>query len=426
MRLRLSVSQNKLLYFLILYMPFHYYLCELLIKETSLDNIIRDIIVIFLFVNAMKKKFTINKSEKIVAINCVVILIFALLSYVMNHYDRTFNILRTYLVPMLIYFVVNRINLNEKQFVSIHHSLAILIAIVGIYGFFQAFFLGDDFLIKLGYESNGMYLSGTSYYIGGFFGFQRNVGTFISPNIAGVIFAIAICILLYFDFKMKRKLLYMGMLGIGLITTFSRSAISGLLLTWVFMGVLLGRFKKIKTMMVIRIIVFDVVIIVGVLLVDKYFLNNLLISMISSSFSGMVHMSDLSTIKHAEDLILPLRTVLKNLLGRGFGNNGPMALRTTSTAISVESSIYLIMYEIGPIFGILFFVPYITVIINTIRHRKFKYYVPAAMSIATMFTYILLPNVQTYEILFYSYVFIGLYYNKSVWQIYHSKESNTK
>ena len=64
----------------------------------------------------------------------------------------------------------------------------------------------------------------------------------------------------------------------------------------------------------------------------------------------------------------------------------------------------------------------IKVVIDTVKNKNTcNYFVPAAVSIAVFFTYLLLPNVQTFEILFYSYMYIGFYYNSSVRKIYLSR-----
>lgn len=419
MRIKMSIkgAAFTILCLLLLYMPLHYYICELLLKRFKFDNILRDIVIILLLLlTLLQTRFKIHSIGLWVLFNCIIMASFALFSILFFKYPGTFNILRTYLIPCLIFFCCSKIELDKKKLLKIHQIVIIELSLVAIYGFFQAFILGDDFIIKLGYQSNGGVLAGTSYYIGGYWGYQRSVGTFVSPNVCGVILAIALCVLLFSDvnLKIKYKALFGGMLGVGILATFSRSAILGFILSWLFVYIVTGKIKRLNVRKIIMVFVFLVVVFFSILVIDKFFLNNLFTTMLSSSFMGALNRTDFSTAKHISDLTEPLKLILEHPLGFGFGDNGPMALAINANANAVESSIYLMIYEVGILFGIMFYVPYIWVIVKTILDKKYRYYTPAAICVAVLFTYALLPNVQTYEILFYSYVFIGLYCNPSV------------
>ncbi len=417
---------SKILYFsllgLIIYMPFHYYICELFLKGTSFDNLARDIFILILFILvSIQYGLRLNKIGMIVAFNAVVLVLFALVSAIYYSYPGTFNVLRTYLIPLCMYFICSRIALNEAQLKTIHKLIIVELAIIATYGFFQAFFLGDDFAIMLGYPSQNGYLSSSSYYIGGFFGFQRSVGTFISPNICGVVLGISLCLLITNCVqitKLKRYIL-IAFTGIGLLATFSRSAIVGMLFAIVFLNI--AKLKKVNysPLKIFFSVLGIVIIIIATILIDKYYLDNLFTDMLYSSFNGMIMRKDLSTRKHIEDLYKPLVTVILHPFGLGFGSNGPMAIETVGAlANTVESSIYLMMYEVGIVFGILFFYPVAHVIFRTWKNKQYKYYAPAAICIMVLITFVLLPNVQTYEILFYIFVFIGFYDNKNVRMVY--------
>jgi hypothetical protein len=419
-----EVSLNRLeynlLYGLLIYMPLHYFICEVLLRQIKFDNIIRDIIILILFfITLIHNNGKIKKTSIMIACNCIIIILFAITSWICKGYPETLNIMRTYIVPMLIYFTCSHIVINQKQLKKMHNMIAIELAIIGFYGFFQAFFLGDDFIIKLGYPSVSGFLSSSSYYIGGFYGYQRSVGTFISPNICGLIVGIALCILTFNDFGMSRKFktVIFIMAGIGILATFSRSAILG----YIF-AVLILYFKRIfgkkfKTKIIFQIVMTTLGLFILIAVVDKNFLNGLMTRMLQSSFYSTVSGSDSSAAKHIEDLVEPLNIVFSHPFGLWFGNNGPMAVELSKMANTVESSIYLMMYELGIVFGLLFFVPCISVIIKTLKNQNYKYYVPAAVCILTMVTFLLLPNVQAFEPLFYLFVFIGFYNNQNVKEI---------
>lgn len=418
MKINLKNFEYKLLCLLLIYIPFHYYICELFLRGTNIDNVIRDVVIGILLIISLRKKIKL-KHGFVVGLGICILCLYAFFSYLFYSYPGTFNILRTYVIPIFIFYVSAKIELSEMQFVTIHRIIYFGLAIIAVYGFFQAFILGDDFIISLGYPQNEGYLAGSSYYIGGFFGYQRVVGTFISPNVCGVILAIGLAALIFNNIiqEKRKKILIFGLV-LGLLGTFSRSAILAFLISYLFAW-LINR-KKIK-FRPRKVFVAIGAVIIGILVlyfVDKYALNHLFSRMLQSSFSGLLNSTDTSAQKHWEDLWQPLDNVLKNPFGRGFGNNGPMAVSYSNMANTVESSFYLMCYEVGIIGAIICFIPYFAVIIDTVKNRKNKYFAPACVSIICLFTYILLPNIQTYEIIFYFYLFMGLYYNRSVKKIF--------
>ncbi len=92
---------------LILIMPLHYYICELFIKSTSIDNLFRDALIIILLVLYVRKSgLRIKKIGILIFINCAILVMYALISYLLWNYNSTFNILRTYIVPMLFFLLI--------------------------------------------------------------------------------------------------------------------------------------------------------------------------------------------------------------------------------------------------------------------------------------------------------------------------------
>ena len=405
----------------VLYMPWHYYICECLLSNTKIDNVLRDIVIVIMFVVMLyKTEFRIGKYDLIIIANCFVMTAFAVVSILGNNFPGTANILRTYLVPQLIFFIASRLKINEEQYRSINKIVVIELALIAIYGVFQAFVLGDKFLIKIGYPSDGFLLSGYSYYISGFFGNQRSVGTFISPNVCGTILAIAICVYMYSD-MMKRKKIVFFFLIIGLAATFSRSAIVGLLLSVIAITHISGKKIRITRKMITLGIGSVIVGLVAVVYIDSRYFDGLFSNMVIRSLTSALNKTDPSAKAHMENLFEPISIILGHPFGLGFGNNGPIALDLSSNANIVESSFYLMIYELGIVFGMAFFAPYACTVIDTIRNKLYKNYLPAATSIVTCFTYVLLPNVQTYEILFYSFMYMGFYYNPNVKNMFNSR-----
>ena len=421
------VNKNNFGFFLlcliILFLPLHYFICEIILSRFMIDNIFRDFVIMCLFV--LITRFKIKKKDMLILICCMILVLFALFSFFINNYAGTFNVLRTYIVPMLFYFVCSNFNFTKEKFNFIQKIMVIELALIGIIGLIQAFFLGDDFLVSLGYPSVDGFLDSSSYYIGGFFGYQRNIGTFVSPNVCGVALALAVLVHLLegTNYIKENRTFILLILIISLIGTFSRSAIVGALLAVMFISfVKENSIFKIKiSKKILWLIPAIILVIIFVYLVDLKFLNGIFFKMLASSFLGTIAGTDVSMQGHIRDLFEPLLTIINNPFGLGFGSNGPMAIGVSATYNVVESSIYLMMFEVGILPAIIIFVPYFKLIFDTLKNRIYKYYVPFAVETMILTTYFLLPNIQAYEVSFYSMMFLGFYYNKSVKEIYTKK-----
>lgn len=420
MKSSLDLFGYKILYLLILLMPLHYYFSEILLKHSSVDNLWRDGLILGACVLLSTKKTKSKFMGRIILFNLFIIVIYA--SFSISEVN-TFNIARTYIVPSLMYFIASKIEFDSIQLQKILKMIIYVGVGIALYGFVQAFFLGDDLLIKLGYPSYGGFLAGSSYYIGGFWGHQRVVGTFISPNICGVYLSIVLLVLLFSSVIKKgmKYYIYLSIVSVGLIGTFSRSAILAFFVAAFLWFFILNRKLDIKILF--KVFIFSMISVLLITFIDLVFLNNLFTNMIFSSISGATSVSDTSIIKHIEDLYHPLAVIAGHPFGLGFGNSGPMALAYLDDATTVESSIYLIMYDIGIVGGVLYLLPYILLLKRTImNHNANKFYLPGLISCCIFTTYIVLPNIQTYEVLFYFYLFLGLYDNESINNLFNSKE----
>lgn len=420
----MRLSKNKLVYYfillIVLFVPLHYFLCEIVLSGSKIDNLFRDVVVVLLFILVTRLRF--KKKDIWVLIACLILLLFGILSFTINRYPGTLNVLKTYVVPMLFYFVCSIYKFTKQEYDKLLRCMIVELACLGIIGFFQAFVLGDSFLVGLGYPSEGPFLAGSAYYIGGFYGHQRNMATLVSPNTCGVVLAVALIIHLCNKYNIidKYRNIITIMLVVGLLGTFSRSAMLGTAFGLLFVKVFCNRLsmKRKVSKNMLRIIAAIPIVICLVSIIDGKFLNGIFGRMLYSSIEGTVSGTDESMIKHIEDLIYPIKTVLTNPLGTGFGKNGPMALVLVQGADNVESSVYLMMYEVGIIGAIFVFIPYIKTVIDSLYVKKIKNYVPVAIVIMVLTTYLLLPNIQTYEVAFYAMMFIGLFNNNSIKKIY--------
>lgn len=413
---------------LVLYMPLHYYLCELLLSGTNWDNIARDAVIFLLVAMVFFRRSTFTGLQSVLVLaGAALIAVLGIVSTVCNQVMPILNIMRTYLVPMLIFFVSKSVSLTRERFARLNLFLITELAVVALYGFIQAFFLTDDFLILLGYPNNGQHLSSTSFYISYFHGYQRTVGTFISPNIFGAIATVALCTLLFADRSRSFCWRYAWgtLLMVGLVTSYSRSAWVGFAAATCFYILISKAWTRLSKKTVRRGLLV-VLTAAGFFLFDQLVLNGLCLRMLLSTVFRTFNGEDPSAGTHMDHILAPPPVQTPDIeigeesgsqLGMflHFGMNGPMANEFLDNATNVESSLYLMVYEMGVVGAVLYFAPYITVILQTIYNRKrYPYFVPAAVSITVLISYLFLPNVQTFEIPFYCFLFMGLYANPTV------------
>ena len=290
-------------------------------------------------------------------------------------------------------------------------------------------------------------------------GYQRSTGTFVSPNICGIIVAIASCALLYTDPKdsFRRKYVWGTLLIGGLLTTFSRSSMLGFAVATGFCILMAQSWRRLSRRTVKRCLLIVATVAAGLIL-DQILLDGLFIRMFLSTvirtfngedFSANVHLRHLFSPPIQDPLMaetIPMVTdptgpgilvtepsmtpavpgtdkghmgaALLEIFGR-FGKNGPMAEEFLEAPYKVESSFYLMRHELGTFGALVYFAPYLAVILQTILcRRQYPYFVPAAVSAAVLVSYVFLPNVQTFEVPFYCFLFMGLYCNPSVKKLF--------
>lgn len=413
---------KTILIVLVLLMPTHRMLFDA-IFPWKFDNLWRDALLILgvIILFTLQKGIYIGKYGVNILLMWLVCALYLCFS---ERFSLALNLARTYLVPTLVYFIVINIQ-RDSKFVKTLEKIFIYTAVVlAMFGMIQAFILGEGFLIALGYEANGEYLASNSFYISHFFGRQRVTSTFAAPNICGLYFGMVIIVLIYRIKEYKFGEILLGIMVLGLATTFSRSAMLGTafaLLVVFFVRnigkVLLSRRATIKLTVIFLLSVVTIFVI-------NYMLGGLISDMLKSSVMSVVKSTDPSANKHMEDLVVPIKTIISNPLGLGFGNNGPMVLEYYKDANLVESSIYLLMYDFGILGAFIFLWPYIRSIFmlflsayrkftqkydNTVADiRRENYKIPAALSILLMVVSLLLPSLQTFEILFVFYLFLAM------------------
>lgn len=404
--MKLDRVYEKIIIIFIVLMPLHSLLFDTIIVG-KFDNMWRDfllLISIIFVLYAKNGKIKIGRYGGIIIFVSVWILIFTFLS---DRFGFALNLARTYIIPMLIYFFVININFSEASLKKIENIFVCMGCVLAVYGIFQAFVLGDSFLVKLGYPSTNGHLRSNGFYISGFYGIQRVNSTFVYPNVCGIYFGI---VLLLLSLKLNERKIYKVFFAIvltGLVTTFSRSAILGTIIGMI----ILHRKKLLRFRINGKYILYLMLFVTMGFLLDRIILDGRVINMIQSSIMSTLNITDSSAAKHLQDLVEPLLIIFHNPFGLGFGHNGPNVLSMYGKANLVESSIYLLAYDFGWIGAIVYVLPYISEVIKCRGNSDMKS-ISGAVCALVLFTYILLPNVQNYEVIFFVYLFIGIYSRK--------------
>lgn len=403
------------------FMPLHTMLFDVIIPG-SIDNFWRDALLVCALLTTLLKRsrsgqlhLKLGKYGINIFLMAIVSLFYVLLSDQLWLAVRT---VRTYLMPLIIYFIIVNMNTSEEYINCLEKIIVYEAFVLSIWGIFQALVLGDSFLVKLGYPSLGEHLSSASFYINGYFGAQRNTATFVSPNTFGVYLAVAIILFQNKYKEYKHGMWILFCLAAGLVTTFSRSAMLG-----VIIAILVLKLKK-RTIQIRMGKMVPFLLLMGAgIVVDAVLLEGRTLEMLWNNVAGAITLTDASAQKHLMDLVEPIAIIMDHPLGLGLGNNGPLAISLLENANAVESSIYLLMYNFGILGGIIFLWPYMRESLRCLQRIHFAE-VSGGVCIMVLVTYLLLPNVETYEILFFVYLLIAMGEKRSY--LYQGSKSYSK
>ena len=240
------------------------------------------------------------------------------------------------------------------------------------------------------------------------------VGTFASPNNCALYLTQLFTVCWINKQRLKRwwkwsSVCFVVML-IGIIATFSRSAWVSLLVVVVLHFIIHEPNKK--RLFNWRSGAIGAGVLAVLWLLDLILLNSRMTNMIFSSIKGVVTLSDPSFRKHLEDFISPIKTIVQHPLGVGFGASGPIALSVLGRKTPlVESSIWLVGYDMGIPGLIFYYSPYIFAILGIVSKKNLCKRTAGYLALATVIIFSILPLHQNVESTFLTFMFIGLSFN---------------
>lgn len=404
--------QIRLLNLLLFFLPFHYVIFAVLLADISVLKLWRDALMLLIIALEVVRSGGVKKDSALV-VDLIFVIITVLFAILAPSLSKALNIARVYLLPILTFHAVKNICMDRQEFQSLLKTIMVSVTICCLYGLVQAYILGADFLVKLGYSNTNGVLSHT-YYLSNYNGsaigrsVQRVVSTFSAPNICAFYLC---CVLILFlsvkKYLSMRPIVYYSFVFLVLITivlTFSRSCWLAL-----FISVLLVNIRQlwafIRKGWVPIVLALAAVVIV---LIGSESLRNALIHIINSSFSG----SDTSVNNHFSTIYKAIDLVTANFWGLGLGENGPRAINYGAANL-VESSYFLMMFEYGIIFGIVYFFDYLFMGWKALvrwRSTRPLSSLTACLVIFALVAYFNIPFVQEIECTGLILIILGLIY----------------
>ena len=134
-------------------LPYHYFLFSVLFKRIGFLTIYRDLLIVVLLVlSVIKYTFGSKKiSLKQNYMPIIVLVIFGVFIFKSQNLVQALTISRVYFGPIVLLMCTMAINFTEKEMGIIRKINLTNAIVICIYGVFQAYCLGADYLIKLGY-----------------------------------------------------------------------------------------------------------------------------------------------------------------------------------------------------------------------------------------------------------------------------------
>ncbi|MDV4150392.1 O-antigen ligase family protein [Clostridium sp. AL.422] len=389
------------------------------------------IIIESIYILLIKKRFTdilkidMKKNRDIIFLGVSILLFIISMLITINKSESLFIAIygmRNYIIGYIVLLIFMLNKASEKDIYLFINRISTAFVYLSIWGIFQAVFLGDKFLLKLGYGVNGVLSS--SYYISGYFGRQRVVSTFASPNTFGLIaamFAIFFVYKIYNDVKNNkdstRSIIYFLIVFIALVLSYSRSAYVAFAIGFIIF-VFIELNKKVKVVFTISIIIVSILVVVlSFLLVDK--IDNMFINHIFRTIT----LRDTSALGHIDSTVYAIEVMKKYPFGVGVGMSGQKSLQFINNALHAENSYFIVGFDLGFLGLAIYIISLIIlayIIIKICRSKIIKTSIDKLvliMFVEIYVSYMFLPTIQELEVAYLFFSIVGLiigFYNRKI------------
>lgn len=403
----------------------NYMIGVVILNDNFLFKISRDVLLFFMLCMTVFKTGVPPNKGVVPYILFFVVIIFAFISSISGNADLNLciNSLRKYTFPIVVLLAVASIRgLHKYCITRFGKFILVALAIVSVWGVFQAWVLKDDFLIKIGYRTKFLYaygddMLGYSFYFGGL-GIQRVVSTFSNSNVCALILGMTLIFIvsIYPYIKTKKepvKDIAIVCILIGYILTFSRSNfLAGILISLFFLYPYIPY----------KITIFKWAIVLLTAGVCSYFTQGSegVIYKIVGWIDSSLNFTDSSAAGRTDIWKTAFQGVIENPMGVGFGKVGALARDAEVVNYYSSENSYLAVCLDSGIVGLIIYLICLISMIRRLNHRAKRarvnnddfsyrinigaYTIIAYYMIVSFFS----NHIYDMEVLTFMYVYVGI------------------
>ncbi len=362
--MKIKFDRIFLLKLLIVILTINYMVITIIFNDMTILKYLRDIILVaMLGICVAGSGLTIKRQSifyALIGVFCIIALLRA------DSMSLGVACFRRYIFPIGVFIAVTKMRklAKEREFKDFLKFVLVFFAIISVWGVFQAWVLGDEFLMNLGYPT--AYLNQYkrvmlkhSFYFGGL-GIQRVVSTISNSNICGLILGSSMLFLIsgykILPFSKKMKITLLIAIAAGYLLTFSRSNFLALLFVAVFIAFKYIPYKK-------QIFLAGIALVgVGILLLVIQGSDGIIYKLLEW-VQDSLNLTDTSVAGRSGIWTEALKAIKDNPMGLGFGHVGSIAIDAkASYYLSCENSYLAMAIDFG-IIGALIYVSFMIWII---------------------------------------------------------------
>lgn len=290
--------------------------------------------------------------------------------------------IRLYVEPILVLFLarlfINKIDYSIIRFIRILAIASVITSLISLGSYYLnlpviRYFHGNN-EINHNWFLAGVFIYRTGFPIGG-------------PNQLGLLFSSFIMINTIHPVKdRKRNIYYTGFLLIGLLFTFSKSAILALFVFFILHSISYNSFHRLIPRLLMSLVLFSIIL----YLLDQSLFEGYLLKYLTN-FSRN---EDLSTAGHLDSIVNAVHS-FKEYYFYGYekGTVGPKASQFTTDYRNVESSIFILLYDMGLVVLVPYLVSIGSLFMGASINKKQLCYLAAVLT-----PFLFLPLIHSLEI----------------------------
>lgn len=426
----MSKIEKVMLYFVPIGIALQYMVFSIILHDNPAVKYWKELIVILYILLLIPKMFKFQK-EHISILDAKVsswslfyflFLISLVISTVLftQSLSAAFFVIRRYILPILIFIIARNLSIDRNDVFTFFSFIFKLFSLVCVWGIFQAYVLGDQFLINLGYPVKYAGRLKDSFYFGGFGSLQRVVSTFSNTNVFGATLGLILVVVLINReaIKVKHYNILLGIYCITLLLTFSRS-------NWLSVGVIAILVMTKKKGILFKTSLMFIGVMISLILVNAVFNMNLF-DILFQYIESTVTLEDDSAAGRKGIWLEALTYFVNNPFGLGLGRVGTVSevVSAEHNRIMGESSYLAVLLDTGIQGFIGYYGMLISIMLgfyNRIKKSGSLFYkninfTGVCLTIYLLIMFIFSNHIYDMEITVFYFLFTGLLSNKNMYK----------